>query len=98
MSCINAITCTDLNKDGFIDLVLGGNQFGFLPQFQRLDANMGDVLLNDGKGNFKWVDASETGLQLKGEVRDMQKITVNKKDALLILQNDDYPVLFKMNK
>ena len=98
MSCINAITCTDLNKDGFIDLVLGGNQFGFLPQFQRLDANTGDVLLNDGKGNFKWVDASETGLQLKGEVRDMQKINVNKTDALLILQNDQYPVLFKMNK
>ncbi len=34
------------------DLILGGNEFGFLPQFGRLDGSFGDVLMNDGKGNF----------------------------------------------
>ena len=97
MSCINSIYCTDLNQDGFVDLVLGGNQFGFLPEFQRLDASLGDVLMNDGKGNFICKDAFETGLHLRGEVRDIQKVKVNKKDVLLFLQNDEYPVLYKMN-
>jgi len=97
MSCINSIYCADLNQDGFVDLVLGGNQFGFLPQFQRLDASLGDVLMNDGKGNFICKDAFETGLHLRGEVRDIKRIKVKKKDALLFLQNNEYPVLYQMN-
>ena len=54
-------TANDLNGDGYPDLVLGGNQFGFMPQFERLDASFGDVLINDGKGNFIWQDAKKPG-------------------------------------
>ena len=98
MSCINVISFMDVNGDGHPDIVSGGNQFGFLPQFERLDGSLGDVLLNDGKGNFKWVDACETGLLLKGEVRDIQQIDTRKEKALLILQNNTYPVLVKLNQ
>ncbi|MDE3234614.1 MAG: VCBS repeat-containing protein [Bacteroidota bacterium] len=98
MSCINAISFMDVNGDGHPDIVSGGNQFGFLPQFERLDGSLGDVLLNDGKGHFKWVDACETGLLLKGEVRDIQQIDIRKEKALLILQNNTYPVLVKLNQ
>jgi hypothetical protein len=98
MSCINAVYCTDVNADGYIDLLTGGNQFGFLPQFQRQDCSPGDVLVNNGKGAFVRKDPYETGIQLHGEVRDIQKIVVNKKDAFLILQNNDYPVLFTLKK
>jgi hypothetical protein len=34
----------DINNDGYIDLVLGGNQYEFKPQFTRLDSNFGSVL------------------------------------------------------
>ncbi len=98
LSCINSICAEDINNDGFVDLITGGNQFGFLPEFQRLDASLGDVLINDGKGQFVRKDPFETGLQLRGEVRDIQKIKVNKKDEFLILQNDRVPLLFKTNK
>lgn len=98
MSCINKFFCTDLNNDGFVDLVAGGNQFGFLPQYERLDASLGDVLINDGKGNFVWLDAFKTGLLLKGEVRDMQPVTINGNQHLLILQNNAVPVLYKINQ
>jgi len=97
LSCINAIYCTDVNNDGFTDLILGGNQFGFLPQYERLDASFGDVLINNGKGNFTWQDPFETGLHLRGVIRDIEKIKLNKTDGLLFLQNNDYPVLYKMN-
>jgi len=97
MSCINTICFTDINHDGFTDIITGGNQFGFLPQYQRLDANPGEVLLNDGKGNFVRMDPFETGLHLRGEMRDIQKIKLNKEDAFLFLQNNEYPVLFKLN-
>jgi hypothetical protein len=95
LSCINVIYCNDLNGDGFPDLVLGGNQFGFMPQFERLDASLGDVLLNDTKGNFVWQDDIKTGLHLRGEVRDIVPVKTRNGNCLLVLQNNDFPVLFK---
>src|SRR5689334_924764 len=71
LSCINVIHCMDVNGDGRVDLVTGGNQFGFLPQFERLDASLGDVLINKGNGQFIWQDAVKTGLNLRGEERDI---------------------------
>lgn len=95
LSCINVIYSNDLNGDGFPDLVLGGNQFGFMPQFERLDASLGDVLINDTKGNFVWQDAIKTGIHLRGEVRDIASIKTRNGNCLLFLQNNDFPLLFK---
>jgi hypothetical protein len=95
LSCINAIYANDLNGDGYPDLVLGGNQFGFMPQFERLDASLGDILINDTKGNFVWMDAVKTGLHLRGEVRDIVSVKTRNGKRLLILQNNDFPLLFK---
>jgi hypothetical protein len=97
LSCINICHIMDVNKDSHPDLILGGNQFGFLPQFERLDASLVDVLLNDGKGNFSWQEEKRTGLGLKGEVRDIQAVKTTTSDCLLILQNNGYPVLTKIN-
>ena len=98
LSCVNVSLPVDMNGDGYNDLVLGGNQFGFLPQFERLDASFGDVLINNGKGGFTWQEASKTGLQLRGEVRDIALIRNKEKKYLLFLQNNEYPVLVEVNK
>jgi hypothetical protein len=97
LSCINAILPIDVNGDGFIDLVTGGNQFGFLPQFEKLDGSFGDVLINNGKGDFKWQQAKQTGLNFSGELRDIATIKNKKGTFVLFLQNNDYPQLFKLN-
>jgi hypothetical protein len=97
LSCVNVVHCIDVNGDGHVDLVIGGNQFGFLPQFERLDASLGDVLLNNGNGTFTWQDASRTGLKLRGEMRDIAEINSGGKKLLLFLQNNEYPVLFRLN-
>jgi hypothetical protein len=98
LSCINAIHCMDINQDGRMDLVTGGNQFGFLPQFERLDASLGDVLINTGQGDFIWQDKSKTGLNLRGELRDIVELKSKGKTCLLFLQNNDYPALFEVNE
>jgi hypothetical protein len=98
LSSVNAILCTDLNKDGRTDLVLGGNEFGFLPQLGRLDASLGDILINDGKGGLKYIDPSVAGLRLHGQVRDIKSVKEKNSEAILILQNDETPQLFKINK
>jgi hypothetical protein len=96
LSSVNAIKCTDLNGDGYPDLMLGGNEFGFLPQFSRLDGSFGDLLINDGKGNFSFMPNAKSGLGLRGQVRDIALIKGQKKTRFLFLMNDEYPVLYEL--
>jgi hypothetical protein len=96
LSSVNAIRCEDLNGDGFPDLVLGGNEFGFLPQFSRLDGSFGDVLINDGKGNFTFMPNARSGLGLRGQVRDIAFIKGETKPRFLFLMNDEYPVMYEL--
>jgi len=93
LSSVNAIRCMDFNQDGNIDLVLGGNNYGFQPQFGRLDASFGHVLINNGKGAFAIMDPQQSGLQLEGVLRDIVEIQDKDRSYLLFLRNDDYPVL-----
>ncbi len=97
-SSLNAILPIDINMDGKMDLVLGGNQFGFLPQFGRLDANYGLVLINKGKRNFEVVDDKQSGLAITGQVRDVVSLPTKQFHSVLFIRNDDYPVRIKLNK
>lgn len=96
LSSVNAIRCIDVNHDGAMDLFLGGNLSYFLPQFERLDASFGDVLLNDGKGKFRWVGQKQSGLNVQGVVRDIVEIQGKNGPQILFLRNDDFPVLYHL--
>jgi len=95
-SSVNAILCTDINLDGKPDLILGGNQFGFQPQFGRLDASMGLVLLNRDKRLFESIPPQHSGLSLNGEIKDIHAIPGKNSRYILILQNNEFPVLYKI--
>jgi hypothetical protein len=96
LSSVNAISVTDINDDKFPDLVIGGNLFGFPPQFCRLDASYGNVLLNNGKGDFTIVDPKQSGICLRGQIKDIKEITGKSKRYMLIVQNDLYPTLYQL--
>ncbi len=96
LSSTNAIAVTDINNDNKPDLVLGGNKFTFPPQFGRLDASYGDVLLNQGGGKFERIKPQSSGLDLRGEVRDIKVINGKNKRYILIAVNDQLPVLYQL--
>jgi hypothetical protein len=96
LSSVKAVAFADVNDDGKTDLVLGGNEFNFQPQLGRLDASPGNVLLNDGKGDFTLLDEGASGIDLNGMVRDIAVIRGKRDNRLLFLRNNDYPVLFKL--
>jgi enediyne biosynthesis protein E4 len=98
LSCINAVLCKDINGDGKMDLILGGNLPDCLPQFGRLDANFGIVLLNKGNKNFVELSSNESGINVSGVVRDIQDIKTKNGNVLLFLRNDNYPILYKYSK
>ncbi|MEO7561993.1 MAG: FG-GAP and VCBS repeat-containing protein, partial [Ferruginibacter sp.] len=96
LSSVNAVYATDINNDNKPDLVLGGNNFNFPPQFGRLDASYGDVLLNKGNAKFEWIPPVTSGIKLTGEIRDIKQITGNGKRYILVVRNDKIPVLYQI--
>ena len=96
LSSINAICTTDINGDGRMDLITGGNLFTFPPQFGRLDASYGDVFINNGKGEFRWMPNTTSGINLRGEVKDIKQIETKKGKRFLVAQNNETPVLFRL--
>jgi len=100
LSSVNAVSTADINNDGKPDLVLGGNMFEFPPQFGRLDGSYGHVLLNDGGGKYKWIAPAQSGLSLRGAIKDIQPIqtAAKGKQYLLIIQNNEQPVLLKLKE
>ena len=98
LSSINSILCKDINKDGRADLIFGGNVTDCLPQFGRLDANYGTVLINSGNRKFTEMPSSQTGIGITGMVRDIELIHGTSNNYLLFLRNNDYPVLYKLRE
>ncbi|NNM24026.1 MAG: VCBS repeat-containing protein [Flavobacteriaceae bacterium] len=97
-SCVCGISCADVNQDGNLDIILGGNSFEFRPQFSRLDANYGSVLLNDGANNFDWVDYENSGFFIREEVKHIS--TFHDKDGnsyMIVAINDEKPRVFAIN-
>jgi hypothetical protein len=97
LSNVNSICVKDINQDGFPDLIIGGNEDNFLPQFGRLDASFGDVLINNGKGAFTSLDSKQSGVKVEGVVRDICEVHGNNKNYILFLRNNDFPVLYQAN-
>ncbi|MEI7588800.1 MAG: VCBS repeat-containing protein [Chitinophagia bacterium] len=96
-SSLNAILPIDVNGDQKVDLVLGGNQFGFIPQFGRLDANYGLVLVNKGNRKFEVLDDKVSGLSITGQVKDIISLPNKNNPRVLFIRNDDFPVLMNMD-
>jgi hypothetical protein len=94
-STVNSIALTDINADGKVDLLIGGNEFGFLPQFGRMDASFGNIVLNSGARKWTVVPDKHSGLNVKGEVRNILSFNANKKRQFLFLRNNTAPVLFE---
>ena len=99
LSCVCGINCSDINGDGNMDLIMAGNNYELRPQFSRLDASFGNVLLGDGANNFEWQPYEESGFFVKGEVKHLAKIKDKfGNEFLFSALNEDKPKVFKFNE
>ncbi len=96
LSSVNAIQIKDINKDGYPDIIAGGNYFDLLPQFSRIDASYGHVLMNDKKGNFHIMPPARSGIYVPGQTRDIISFMFKKEDCILFIENNDYPVMYQL--
>ena len=96
LSSVCAIWCSDLNKDGKKDLVMAGNDAGFMPQFSKLDASFGHVLLNKGNGNYERIENKNSGFSVRGDVKTLAVVNIKGKKHLLVTVNNEKPRLFEI--
>ncbi|HUQ65210.1 MAG TPA: VCBS repeat-containing protein, partial [Flavitalea sp.] len=87
----------DVNNDGKKDVIIAGNNAWTRVRFGRYRSNHGIVLAGDGKGGFSYVPQYESGLNIRGDVRSLELITVKGKKKLLFGVNDAPVQLYNVN-
>lgn len=98
LSCVCDIVCEDLNEDGLLDLILAGNDFEFKPQFSRLDASFGHVLLANSNGSYVWQNSQKSGLRIKEEVKFMKLFTDRRGNRFLFAAiNNETPRVYELS-
>ena len=98
LSSVNAVEFCDVNADGRRDLLLGGNKFVFPPQFGRLDASYGHMLLNEGGGKLKYVENRESGMSIRGEIKAIRQINTPTGARIIAAVNNEKPVMYRLKK
>ncbi len=77
----------DANGDKWPDILMMGNFYDNNVQMGRYDADYGTLLINNGKQEFKAMPMN--GLSIKGQVRQIAPIQVNKKVGYVLGMNAD---------
>ena len=95
---INQTIVQDFNKDGNLDAVVAGNNFGVEVETIRYDGGRGVVLLGDGKGNFKQLSPTESGFFENKDCKDMAMVQVKGKTILITVSNQAKAKTFLLKK
>ncbi len=99
LSCICGISCADINQDGYLDLIMGGNNFEFKPQYSRQDANFGNVLLGNKDLNYTWQDYNKSGFFIREEIKHLKQFKDrNGKTYLIAALNNTQPKIYRLNE
>ena len=95
LSPIKSMLCSDVNADGFVDLIFIGNQFNTEVETVRYDAGIGGVLMGDGSGKFVFVDEAKSGLMVPGDAKDLVEIPWGDRKLLIATSNNSFLKLFE---
>lgn len=93
-----ALAAIDVNKDGLLDLIVGGNREQNRVRLGKEDANRGQLFLNQGKGQFSYVPMPQSGLLWSGDVRDFATVRVGGQTNLLVGASGQPVRLFSLSK
>ncbi len=92
-----AMATTDLNGDGYEDIILAGNIYETEVETPRLDALSGVVLLADQKGGYYTLDRNLSGLYLNGNVKSITLVPFQDKQLLVAGLNNGTIKTYNIN-
>jgi hypothetical protein len=87
---------TDIDKDGLVDVLMVGNDYGMEMIQGHADAFYGLALKNQGKGKFQSLGMTETGFNVPNDARAIAQIKLaNGQKLILATQNKGDLKVFK---
>ncbi|HKZ66394.1 MAG TPA: hypothetical protein VJ111_08575, partial [Chitinophagaceae bacterium] len=93
---LNGMVADDINQDGFLDIIVNGNDYGTEVSTGRFDAMNGLVLAGNGKGSFIALSLKESGFFVPGNARALVKLKGPGNEYLLAAsQNRSWLKVFK---
>ena len=95
VSKLFALCPFDVDQDGDLDVLAGGNFYGANMYQGRYDASSGVVLRNNGRGVFAAESGVESGFLLNGEVRDIRPVRTANGPLFVVARNGAGTQLFK---
>ena len=95
-SSVNKIISEDIDKDGYKDIIIGGNLYASEIETPRNDSGIGLYLKGDGQGHFIPVSSMESNLYINGDVKDFASITIGNAKSMIVVKNNDYPQFVKV--
>jgi len=98
ISPIRSTIVYDINGNGHLDLLIGGNEFGTDIEIGPFDASVGAVLLGDSQLNFSVMRPGESGFFIPGNVRKIHPLKSKNETLFLVTRNDDSCSLFRLKK
>lgn len=97
MGCIKDILIYDINKDGFSDFFYAGNHFPVEPETVRYDGGGLGACTYSPEGHFEWVSYNRLGVFHNEDQRDLELISIDGTDYLLLTTNNGALYSFKIN-
>lgn len=82
----------DLDGDGIYEIIMGGNLYDVKPQAGPYDASRGIVISYENGELQEWPEG-QSGLDVQGEVRNIQSIELSDKKALIFNRFNDSSVI-----
>ncbi|MGI9548302.1 MAG: VCBS repeat-containing protein [Flavobacteriaceae bacterium] len=94
-STIKDIGVDDLNKDGYPDIFLIGNNYEISTQLGSMDASHGVILQNNKNGGVIWVHDND--FNVSGPARNLNKIRIQNMEYYIIGINNAAPIFIPIN-
>jgi hypothetical protein len=88
-SPVYSIEAQDFDGDGHLDLIFGGNLTGAKPEAGKYDASYGLLLKGIGNGEFNAIGSKDSGICIKGDIRELLTFDLSGKPAVLVAINND---------
>ena len=88
ISPIYSILSDDLNNDGYNDIILGGNLSEIKPEFGPSKASYSSLFIGNKDSKFEYITSNKSGIFIDGDLRDLVKMKINKKDSYIFALNN----------
>lgn len=95
---VYGISVQDYDADGKMDILLGGNFYESKPEIGIYDASYGLLLKGDGTGKFVAVNQKASGINIRGQVRDIETLKIRDEQVVMFILNNNTPKILKLRR